>query len=249
MNPPYDKGLHLKFLEKVINISDNVVSVQPISAFQKSIAYKTKLKEDIKVSDIESIPVKEACIYFPNTGIREDLGIILVDDAASSDFSNLVLYEDSLIINKCINFVKTHDNLKNHLSLKKDKGLLIKMGYGSSFYHGNGKIMPSTFRLSAINYELATSREDVGHVIYLNNIPNDKIRRNIWEFYNSIYMRYWNYRCLFSMQEHSLIPFLGFNRYKKSWTVDDYKNFFVNEIGLTEEEWNTYKTEAEKLPV
>ena len=29
MNPPYDKSLHLKFLEKVIDIADNVISIQP----------------------------------------------------------------------------------------------------------------------------------------------------------------------------------------------------------------------------
>ena len=34
MNPPYDRGLHLKFLEKVIDICDDVVTVQPISSSQ-----------------------------------------------------------------------------------------------------------------------------------------------------------------------------------------------------------------------
>ena len=29
MNPPYDRSMHLKFLEKTIEIADNVVSIQP----------------------------------------------------------------------------------------------------------------------------------------------------------------------------------------------------------------------------
>ena len=34
MNPPYYGSLELKFLEKVIHISDDVVTVQPISWLQ-----------------------------------------------------------------------------------------------------------------------------------------------------------------------------------------------------------------------
>ena len=30
MNPPYDKNIHLKFLEKVINIANNIISIQPV---------------------------------------------------------------------------------------------------------------------------------------------------------------------------------------------------------------------------
>ena len=30
MNPPYDKSLHLKFLKNVIEVTDNVVTVQPV---------------------------------------------------------------------------------------------------------------------------------------------------------------------------------------------------------------------------
>ena len=30
MNPPYDRGLHLKFLEKVIDCTDTVISIQPV---------------------------------------------------------------------------------------------------------------------------------------------------------------------------------------------------------------------------
>ena len=29
MNPPYDRGLHLKFLEKVIECTNTVISIQP----------------------------------------------------------------------------------------------------------------------------------------------------------------------------------------------------------------------------
>ena len=247
MNPPYDKGLHLKFLEKAIKISDNVVSVQPISAFQQEAAFDDKKLNNIKVTDIDAIPIEYANKLFPGIQIRQDLGIILIDKNSSNNFDNITLYENKDIIKKCIEYVKSNDCLLNHLKTKIS-GISLKINKGGAFY-GNGKITKSTFRLSAIDYKLAISNEEVGHIVYLVNIPSDSIRKNIWEFYNSVFMRYWIYKCNFALQRYDLVPFIGFNRYKKSWTVDDYKNFFVNEIGLTEEEWNTYKTEAEKLPV
>ena len=39
MNPPYDKNLHLKFLEKVINICNKVVSIQPTPWIQDPVAF------------------------------------------------------------------------------------------------------------------------------------------------------------------------------------------------------------------
>ena len=30
MNPPYNRSMHLKFLEKTIQIGDNVISIQPV---------------------------------------------------------------------------------------------------------------------------------------------------------------------------------------------------------------------------
>ena len=51
MNPAFDKDLHLKFLEKTIEISDNVVSVQPADCLFKN-KYES-IKKDI--SDVELI--------------------------------------------------------------------------------------------------------------------------------------------------------------------------------------------------
>lgn len=53
MNPPYNRSTHLKFLERAIKISDNVISIQPIrwledkvGIYKKNSAYN-KYKESI----------------------------------------------------------------------------------------------------------------------------------------------------------------------------------------------------------
>ena len=81
-NPPYDKSLHLKFLEKVIEISDQVVSVQPIRWIKDPVAskkknsaynkYKTTIIDHIK--DIETYDSTEAMKIF-DISLNTDIGI------------------------------------------------------------------------------------------------------------------------------------------------------------------------------
>ena len=42
MNPPYSRTLHLQFLEKVIDIADNVVSIQPVGWLTNPLAKYNK---------------------------------------------------------------------------------------------------------------------------------------------------------------------------------------------------------------
>ena len=59
MNPPYAGNAHLKFLDKVINISNTVVSIQPDVWLNKSKIHtkfgKYREKLNNKVVDIEHI--------------------------------------------------------------------------------------------------------------------------------------------------------------------------------------------------
>ena len=63
MNPPYDKDLHLKFLEKCIEISDNVISIQPAtflvnlrndSKSKRYNKFKEKIDKHVKFISIEN---------------------------------------------------------------------------------------------------------------------------------------------------------------------------------------------------
>lgn len=87
-NPPYDKSLHLKFLEKYIQLADKVISIQPvrwlqdpISKFKKSSDYN-RYKESIieHINDLEIIDSKLATNLFGGentTTFGMDLGIYL----------------------------------------------------------------------------------------------------------------------------------------------------------------------------
>ena len=67
MNPPYDRSLHLKFLEKTIEIAEKVVSVQP-NIFLKQFLYRqtSKFKDILKgkLEDIEIFDHKTSNKYF-----------------------------------------------------------------------------------------------------------------------------------------------------------------------------------------
>ena len=65
MNPPYSGSLHLKFLDKVIEIADNVVSVQPATflintrnfgkAISEYVPLKNKIEGHVKSCEIDNM--------------------------------------------------------------------------------------------------------------------------------------------------------------------------------------------------
>ena len=250
MNPPYDGGLHMKFLAKAEKYAKKVVSIQPISGIRENKAFGDNLKDDIKITDVPCIfPVDIACQMFPGANIRQDLGIIVYEYGNEVRLKDISLYDNKEMVDKCLSFVKnSNDNLNNHLEADYTSGLTLKFTNGAALY-GHGKISKSTFRLSAIDYNTAISTKKIGHIKRLNKIPNETIQKNIWEFYNSVYMRHWYHMCLFSEQRYDFVPFLGYKKFNKQWEEKDYKNFFIKKIGFTSDEWKLYKEEAEKLPV
>ena len=85
MNPPYDKNLHLKFLEKTTNISDKVISIQPVRWLQDPFANdkRSTLKSfksiAEKINDIEVFSNIESNANF-DIAIYSDLGIYTIDN-------------------------------------------------------------------------------------------------------------------------------------------------------------------------
>ena len=83
MNPPYDKDLHLKFLEKTADIADNIVSVQPATFLVnlrkngKAKKYK-ELKEKIN-NHVKSVEIENLNKTF-NTGLYVPFTIITIDN-------------------------------------------------------------------------------------------------------------------------------------------------------------------------
>ena len=78
MNPPYGMGLHLKFLEKVIEVTDKVVTIQPTTWLQdpKENTHKKKYRNTIinNILDLENINQIDAAKIF-KARFSNDIGI------------------------------------------------------------------------------------------------------------------------------------------------------------------------------
>ena len=109
MNPPYDKNLHLKFLEKVINICNKVVSIQPTPWIQDPVAFTkrsstyNKYKESIinHIEEIEIIPTLDAVKLF-GAGFNADVGIYKCSKS-HTDGCELPIKINKSILNKVLN--------------------------------------------------------------------------------------------------------------------------------------------------
>lgn len=80
MNPPYDRSLHLKFLEKTIKISDTVISIQPVRWIQDP-NVKTNKKKYVEsigkhIKELETFDQDTAAKLF-KARLSFDLGIYL----------------------------------------------------------------------------------------------------------------------------------------------------------------------------
>lgn len=94
MNPPYDGNLHLKILEKVIPIADNVVNISPIRWLQDPLA-KYKKRSDYKkfedtiskkIKELDYIDAVKACNLF-NAEMAIDLGIYTISNSGGFDYN------------------------------------------------------------------------------------------------------------------------------------------------------------------
>lgn len=119
MNPPYNRSLHLKFLERAINISDSVVSIQPIrwlqdpgAKFTKSSAY-CKYENTISkhLENVEMIKAEDAKKYFDILG--NDLAIYYATKKGGFNYSSI---STNSIIENVINYLQ-----ENHCTLDSNK--------------------------------------------------------------------------------------------------------------------------------
>lgn len=83
MNPPYDKSLHLKFLEKAIKISDKVINISPVRWLQDPYVrtHKKHFVETVgdNIIDLETFDQDTAAKLF-NARLSFDLGIYICSE-------------------------------------------------------------------------------------------------------------------------------------------------------------------------
>ena len=127
MNPPYEKNLHLKFLEKVEEISNNIISIQPITWLQNIFADENKNAKinSIKLTDVEFIG-KINDMFDTNGRATYDIGILTINKDAKLNkdllYKFIELYSGEIINSDLIKSIKSkildyckNNNLENNI--------------------------------------------------------------------------------------------------------------------------------------
>jgi len=129
MNPPYDKNLHLKFLEKVIDIGNKVISIQPSGwltdtyANDKKSNFRKFENSILKhISKLELFDWQDASIMF---GIisHQGIGIYVCDKDGGYDYSNIPYLGK---VKKMIDITKTNESLAEHIEWNKVDGIRVR---------------------------------------------------------------------------------------------------------------------------
>lgn len=129
MNPPYHRGvLELKFLEKVIQITDKVVSIQPVRWLQDPIAKYNKNSNQIKyensvskhIEDLEIVTAEEAKKQF-DILLPCDSAIYLCSQKGGYDYNKL---SSNHIIDEVVDYIKEN---KCKIDYNKKDGYRIRI--------------------------------------------------------------------------------------------------------------------------
>ena len=247
MNPPYDRSLHLKFLEKTIQIAENVVSIQPVrwleekvGKYKKNSAYN-KYKESISkhINNLEILTAKEAENLF-NAAFNFNVGIYTCDENGGYDF-------DKLSFNKIVNkvFEKMNDNIDNHIEFSEPKNAIVvslitggnngrnnpidlyfqKFDYDKYVYDEDGKRLDN-----GLSFKQNREKTAWGNVKVRGEQTNIKFR-NVQECINFFnYTRTYLFRYIFSQitadvnVQAKFLPYM--KDYSKPWTDNQLYEYF-----------------------
>jgi hypothetical protein len=119
MNPPYDRNLHLKILEKVIPVADKVINISPVRWLQDPLAkYKknsdyNKFEESIskKIESLDIVSAKSANVLF-DAIFGMDLAIYKCNNSATVSID----YTQNNIILRVVQYM-----IKNHATFDYNK--------------------------------------------------------------------------------------------------------------------------------
>lgn len=264
MNPPFNRNLHLKFLEKTIEIADNVVSVQPVrwleevigkdnkkSAFNK---YENSISKHIK--DLEIISSEEAKKIF-NILLPSNLGIYICNKQGGYNYKSL---SENSIIKKIIKHI---ENNKCNLEFNKKDGYRVRVPFilgGKAV--GSGERAPSLTNLymKDIVYKDGKYNGKWWYEYYMKNqysktteeitssikFDSEEEGHNFVKSFETDFVRYVeSYLIVGTNINNTKILWMGNAKhprtgeigYKSEWTDEDFNKFFK----LTDKEIKQYK--------
>lgn len=237
MNPPYEKNLHLKILESVIDhIDDNgeIINLSPVRWLQDPLAKYKKNSDYNKfentvakhIESLDIVPLSEACNIF-SAEIRVDLGIYKITKKLGIPVCETTPLQEKLV--KKLFMMKS----VNDVSEVNPKQNFIKFISGASTI-GHGKVTSATFLIVPIDFTNATSfTKTSSHIVYINDLS--KVQQiNIHNCYKTEFMKYWSLAICSATALPKYTPWLGDTEnhrthkigYESDWTNEDLCNVF-----------------------
>lgn len=255
MNPPYDRGLHLKFLEKVIECTDNVISIQPVNWLEdigcqlneKSQYYKYENSISKHIYNLDKIEGNDATRIFGgegNVSISQKLAIYHCNKNGGYEYSLLndvfpyKLYKKTELPFE-IGEYKDHKN-DNIVPISNINGcvkrgypsLLITTKYGA-FNKGKNENNKTFEQLKHENPRFTFGNIDKTRVIIFDTYNEAQ------NFYDMCQTMFWKVICYKSTSgSHIPINVLPWpNNYKEKWTDEKLIKYF----NLSDKDINEYK--------
>lgn len=210
MNPPYDRGLHLKFLDKISKLGDNVVSIQLINKFQDAVKKEECLP--ISITSIELINQTDANDIF-NIKVRGDCGIIFIDYNKNNDYKNFTNIINYYTIYNKIK-TKTFDILWDHTENK------ISTEYPLKYYYGCGWDYTTKYDGTSYIYNTVIIPEfnDYNHIKFIC-CQSDQERINLFKYGFTAFFKF----CV-KIGGSMFVPYM--KDYTKQWTDKDLYGYF-----------------------
>lgn len=201
MNPPYDKNLHLKFLEKVIGVAEKTVSVQPM--VYDNITELSNLALNIKshINDLDIIQKSDAANLF-NISTAANLAIYTCSNKEVNSFKQK--NESLLPILKKLKSVKswrsnfTYEEREFQFHCQGDNG----------YYKGAGLTAKGLLKGNCKARLVFDTKEEKDN------------------FYNSL--ECWPYKLMYLIDNKSAVPaHLPFMKdYTEPWTDERFYKYF-----------------------
>ena len=230
MNPPYDRNLHLKFLEKVIKVAGKTVNISPVRWLQDPFArYKrstdySRFEDSISkhIERLDIVAARKASGLF-NASFIMDLGIYVCTDKGGYDYSRV-----DPLVQKIMD--KTMESSWSPYSFKRAPANKRPFVINVSSIAGkdNMTIMNSTYesQLKTVGTKLRTDgKGGMGDMGGHFEFDTEEERRNFYDCYTSPFMK-WTYS-LWKTDIHLYswkVPYFG--DYTKPWTNARFCEYF-----------------------
>ena len=246
MNPPYNRGLHIKILAEAIKhlaMNGKVISLQPIVKWQEALLFDNNLPVD-DTCVLNRYTMDETSKLF-NSHQRCDLGLVSIGKTSCTLVDNI----DTLL--------KIKTKLKEAIGvagllvdkLEDDyKDFPVNFGYGVTIA-GNGGHGKACYRLTGTDKAKSTRREDIGHCARYN--AKDKTEQNlIYSFYTNQLIRFIAKEFGFGGIPYKILPFAagfidenGKTPLDEEWTFEKLAKWFkldYNDLVVVRKSLDTY---------